>query len=235
MTRNAPTPEPPVYAGGSGVGSSVTIGETGSDHRLENRSRGRSQYPYATSNRKEPRLDRFAMMSRWSLRLLLMLGLAMGAAAALSAQNDTSPLHPPKGAKVALVVFEDMECPDCARAAPVIAEAERTYKIPVVRYDFPLPQHPWAFDAAVMGHYFDSKDPKLGVQFREYIFKNQNAINPATLRMYADKFCKEHNTTLPFVVRSEEHTSELQSPVHLVCRLLLEKKKANRATPDSTH
>src|SRR5438876_3869052 len=26
-------------------------------------------------------------------------------------------------------------------------------------------------------------------------------------------------------VRSEEHTSELQSPVHLVCRLLLEKKK----------
>src|SRR5690348_18221313 len=28
--------------------------------------------------------------------------------------------------------------------------------------------------------------------------------------------------------RSEEHTSELQSPVHLVCRLLLEKKKGNR-------
>src|SRR5690348_17468277 len=27
--------------------------------------------------------------------------------------------------------------------------------------------------------------------------------------------------------RSEEHTSELQSPVHLVCRLLLEKKKHN--------
>src|SRR5690348_18042162 len=28
--------------------------------------------------------------------------------------------------------------------------------------------------------------------------------------------------------RSEEHTSELQSPVHLVCRLLLEKKKQNK-------
>src|SRR6266581_2503082 len=28
-------------------------------------------------------------------------------------------------------------------------------------------------------------------------------------------------------LRSEEHTSELQSPVHLVCRLLLEKKKKN--------
>src|SRR5690348_17915731 len=28
--------------------------------------------------------------------------------------------------------------------------------------------------------------------------------------------------------RSEEHTSELQSPVHLVCRLLLEKKKKQK-------
>src|SRR6266487_2229394 len=31
--------------------------------------------------------------------------------------------------------------------------------------------------------------------------------------------------TVGKVLRSEEHTSELQSPVHLVCRLLLEKKK----------
>src|SRR5690348_18000258 len=29
-------------------------------------------------------------------------------------------------------------------------------------------------------------------------------------------------------IRSEEHTSELQSPVHLVCRLLLEKKKKKK-------
>src|SRR5690348_17739846 len=35
-------------------------------------------------------------------------------------------------------------------------------------------------------------------------------------------------TVDPEGVRSEEHTSELQSPVHLVCRLLLEKKKKNK-------
>src|SRR5690348_17995189 len=39
--------------------------------------------------------------------------------------------------------------------------------------------------------------------------------------------------------RSEEHTSELQSPVHLVCRLLLEKKKKKKNKRDpktqSTH
>src|SRR3989442_7813481 len=34
------------------------------------------------------------------------------------------------------------------------------------------------------------------------------------------------------LVRSEEHTSELQSRPHLVCRLLLEKKKKNHAYID---
>src|SRR5438876_1438484 len=34
--------------------------------------------------------------------------------------------------------------------------------------------------------------------------------------------------------RSEEHTSELQSPVHLVCRLLLEKKKKKKKSNKKT-
>src|SRR5947208_9905101 len=37
-----------------------------------------------------------------------------------------------------------------------------------------------------------------------------------------------------FQGRSEEHTSELQSPDHLVCRLLLEKKKPQRLTSQHT-
>src|SRR5256885_5411222 len=35
--------------------------------------------------------------------------------------------------------------------------------------------------------------------------------------------------------RSEEHTSELQSPCNLVCRLLLEKKKSRSQRGDFTH
>src|SRR5690348_17695738 len=35
--------------------------------------------------------------------------------------------------------------------------------------------------------------------------------------------------------RSEEHTSELQSPVHLVCRLLLEKKKKQQLLTANIH
>src|SRR5712675_3763701 len=42
-----------------------------------------------------------------------------------------------------------------------------------------------------------------------------------------------HARTKPLARRSEEHTSELQSRLHLVCRLLLEKKKKNNKRQNS--
>src|SRR2546422_7745718 len=43
------------------------------------------------------------------------------------------------------------------------------------------------------------------------------------------KSARDVGSTLPCArARSEEHTSELQSRLHLVCRLLLEKKKRGR-------
>src|SRR5947208_11931817 len=39
---------------------------------------------------------------------------------------------------------------------------------------------------------------------------------------------RSRSATRAVRVRSEEHTSELQSPDHLVCRLLLEKKKKTK-------
>src|SRR5258708_25138705 len=46
----------------------------------------------------------------------------------------------------------------------------------------------------------------------------------ATVRV-TGMVCGPFAAPAPVTVRSEEHTSELQSPDHLVCRLLLEKKK----------
>src|SRR5258708_26153841 len=49
----------------------------------------------------------------------------------------------------------------------------------------------------------------------------------------ADDVCADDAVDHVADLRSEEHTSELQSPDHLVCRLLLEKKKKNM-TSDHT-
>ena len=122
-------------------------------------------------------------------------------ASRVSAQDEVNPvLKPPKGAQVAIVVFEDLECPDCRRAAPLVQEAAKTYKIPVVRHDFPLPFHKWSFDAAVIARYFDTHSKPLGNQFRDYIFEHQPEITAENLRGFADKFAAEHKIDLPFVV-----------------------------------
>src|SRR6202453_2332231 len=44
-------------------------------------------------------------------------------------------------------------------------------------------------------------------------------------RVVARRGRQRGRPVFPWESRSEEHTSELQSPIHLVCRLLLEKKK----------
>src|SRR5256885_5968153 len=49
----------------------------------------------------------------------------------------------------------------------------------------------------------------------------KNVVEPALSRR-----CQQRRSLFP--LRSEEHTSELQSPCNLVCRLLLEKKKLLR-------
>src|SRR5246127_3087927 len=122
-------------------------------------------------------------------------------AAHVAAQDEINPvLKPPKGSQVAIVVFEDLECPDCRRAAPLVQEASKTYKIPVVRHDFPLPFHTWSFDAAVFARYFDTHSKALGNEFRDYIFANQLEVTPQNLRGYAEKFAAEHKVDLPFVV-----------------------------------
>src|ERR1039458_10746763 len=54
------------------------------------------------------------------------------------------------------------------------------------------------------------------------------------LRLLPDGEVSEYPAGVPRVARSEEHTSELQSLRHLVCRLLLEKKKKCNRNPHAT-
>lgn len=134
------------------------------------------------------------------MRKLVAVCTLLLAAAVSAAAADTTALRPPKGARVAIVVFEDLQCPDCSRAWPLLQEAARTYKIPLVHYDFPLPQHNWSFQAAIFAHYFDNISTKLGDEFRTQIFAHQIEITPDNLRPFTENFAKERKVKLPFAV-----------------------------------
>src|SRR5256885_9405460 len=56
----------------------------------------------------------------------------------------------------------------------------------------------------------------LGAELRPRVARGLAGVHGAHLGLAADR--------LDLALRSEEHTSELQSPCNLVCRLLLEKK-----------
>jgi protein-disulfide isomerase len=116
--------------------------------------------------------------------------------------HDPSALRPPAGARVAIVEFEDMECPDCGRANPVLKAAAATYKIPWVRHDFPLAFHAWSFNAAVNGRWFDAaKGKSFGDEYRDQVFANQNSIvSPDSLRQFTQKFADGHKIELPFAI-----------------------------------
>ena len=131
-------------------------------------------------------------MKRFALLTLVLAGFANSSHAA-----DASSLKVPQGAEVAIVVFEDMQCPDCARAYPVVREAASSHGVPLVLYEFPLRQHNWAFEAAVYAKFFDAKSEKLGDQFRAYVFLNQASIVPDSLRAVAEKFAQDHGAELP--------------------------------------
>jgi protein-disulfide isomerase len=116
--------------------------------------------------------------------------------------HDPAALHPPAGARVAIVEFEDMECPDCGRANPVLKEAAATYHIPWVRHDFPLPMHAWSFDAAVNARFFDTKSKALGDEYRDLVFASQPSLANSSdlLRQLTQSFAEKHKITLPFAV-----------------------------------
>jgi hypothetical protein len=105
-----------------------------------------------------------------------------------SAAADASALKPPAGAQVALVMFADLQDPECARAYAVVSEAATTHGIPLVLHDFPLPRHNWAFDAALWARYFDQTSTALGNEFRKFLYANQTQITHDNLQQWVQKF-----------------------------------------------
>jgi len=149
--------------------------------------------------------------NRAGLFLSLAAALLLGSAATAHAQfgapppgtqvHDPAALRPPAGARVAIVEFEDMECPDCGRANPVLRDAAAKYHIPWVRHDFPLPFHAWSFNAAVNARWFDARSKALGDEYRDQVFANQISINtPDQLRQFTQRFADGHKIALPFAV-----------------------------------
>ena len=116
--------------------------------------------------------------------------------------KDTSMLKPPAGAKIAIYKFEDLECPACSHAYPIVHAAAERYKIPIVRHDFPLKMHIWSRDAAITARYLQDKvSPATAEEFRGAVFAAQQSIaSKEDLANFTRKFFQSHKLNQPFVI-----------------------------------
>jgi protein-disulfide isomerase len=107
--------------------------------------------------------------------------------------------RPPAGSKVALVVFEDLGCPACARMHPAELDAVQKTHVPLLRYDFPIPSHIWTFQGAVDARYMQEKiDPKLADAYRSDVFKSQQLISSKDdLQKFTQAWMQKHGKQMP--------------------------------------
>ena len=116
--------------------------------------------------------------------------------------KDTSMVRAPKGARVAIYDFEDLECPACSHAFPIVHDAAAHYSIPIVRHDFPLNMHIWSRDAAITARYIqDTISPEAAEDYRRDVFAHQTAISSKEdLQAFTQKYFQGHGRSMPFVV-----------------------------------
>jgi len=144
-------------------------------------------------------------MNRIVLAITLLLTLPASVTALAQGPTgfkDTSMLRAPAGSRVAIYEFEDLECPACAHAFPVVHDAVAKYKIPLLRHDFPLKMHIWSFDAAVIARYIQDKiSPQAAEDYRRAVFANQISIaSKEDLNAFTQKYFQSHGRVMPFVI-----------------------------------
>lgn len=120
----------------------------------------------------------------------------------VSAHKDTSSLKPPAGAKIAIIEYEDLECPRCAQAFPVVHEAVKHYNIPLIECDFQIPYHHWSHDAALCAHYLKAKvSPAVAEEYRREVFASQSRISSRDdLQHFNQAFFTRNGKQMPFVM-----------------------------------
>jgi protein-disulfide isomerase len=152
-----------------------------------------------------------SLSRRFCACLLLALGAFLLAAPFARAQFgdsrpatrilDSSALHPPAGSRVAIIEFDDLECPACAAANPLLMQAAAKYGIPWIRHDFLIPGHIWSPRAVIYARWFDLKSKHLGDDYRNFIFANQRSIETLVdLQQFTQRFASAHGIALPFAI-----------------------------------
>ncbi len=98
-----------------------------------------------------------------------------------------SPVLGTSGAPVSVVVFDDFQCPYCARLAPQLKQVQADYpdQVKVVFKNFPLRSHPFARTAAIAAM-AAHRQGKFW-EYHDLVFANYNQLDDGKFRQFAEE------------------------------------------------
>ncbi len=97
---------------------------------------------------------------------------------------------------VKLVIYEDLQCADCARFEAILEQKilpKYGSKVAVVHRDLPLGKHDWARPAAVAARWVWQQDSEHGIAIRRELMSEQDHITAANLNAWLADFADRNH------------------------------------------
>lgn len=119
--------------------------------------------------------------------------LALMAALAFAAQKPLLEGNP--SSRVRVVIYEDLQCSDCANFRRMLDEKLLPKYAATVAFehrDFPLAKHSWARKAAIASRFFQEINAALALKYRRYMLSSQKAIQPGDFNERLAAFAREN-------------------------------------------
>lgn len=92
---------------------------------------------------------------------------------------------------VKVLIYEDLQCPDCARFEVLLEEKllpRYGTRVAFVHRDFPLAKHDWARPAAIAARWVFEQDTRLGITFRRELMAEQASVTSQNLKSWLTEF-----------------------------------------------
>jgi protein-disulfide isomerase len=96
---------------------------------------------------------------------------------------------------VRVLIYEDLQCPDCATFRTMLDSQLLPRYASTVRFehrDFPLAKHAWARKAAIAARFLEEQKAGLGITYRKYTMGHQSEITADNFDQQLSAFSKQH-------------------------------------------
>jgi protein-disulfide isomerase len=126
-----------------------------------------------------------------------MLGIAGEPARGLTEGNTES--------RVQVVIYEDLECPDCALFQAMMDSqllVKYRDRVVFIHHDFPLVWHSWARKAAIASRFFAEETADLALSYRRETMAAAPTITESNFNDYLIAFARKHKVNAEKAIRA---------------------------------